>query len=209
MKSLVKHLDATCLKTVMANSIVYFAIWHRLCCTFCIPFSLSFCLIIKRKQPTDLMEICLNNLLSKKRKDIHFFKNYFLLQIRFSHNRRTLKYKWTILLYSMSLAECQINLIDVNFHLQKCLETFDQNSADKIWSKKDKGWNCPPSCQLGSNRNSTVQKRHPVGVLNGLHLIEQAVSWTNAIYCARFFSGSIQIGLNLLHFIAFAHFCNS
>ena len=39
----------------------------------------------------------------------------------------------------MSLAGCQINPIDVNFHLQKCLEILDKNSADKIWSKKDKG----------------------------------------------------------------------
>ena len=31
----------------------------------------------------------------------------------------------------MSLAGCQINLIDVNFHLQKSLEIFDTNSADK------------------------------------------------------------------------------
>ena len=33
---------------------------------------------------------------------------------------------------------CQINPIDVNFHLQKSLEIFDKNFADKIWSKKDK-----------------------------------------------------------------------
>ena len=39
----------------------------------------------------------------------------------------------------MSLAGCQINPIDVNFYLQKSLEIFDKNSADKIWSKKDKG----------------------------------------------------------------------
>ena len=39
----------------------------------------------------------------------------------------------------MSLAGCQINLIDVNIYLQKSLEIFDKNSADKIWSKKDKG----------------------------------------------------------------------
>ena len=39
----------------------------------------------------------------------------------------------------MSLAECKINLIDVNFHHQKSLEIFDKNSAYKIWSKKDKG----------------------------------------------------------------------
>ena len=38
-----------------------------------------------------------------------------------------------------SLAGCQINPIDVNFHLQNFLEFFDKNSADKIWSKKDKG----------------------------------------------------------------------
>ena len=43
----------------------------------------------------------------------------------------------------MSLAGRQINLIDVNFHLQKSLEIFDKNSADKIWSKKDKGWKVP------------------------------------------------------------------
>ena len=32
----------------------------------------------------------------------------------------------------------QINLIDVNFHFPKNLEFFDKNSADKIWSNKDK-----------------------------------------------------------------------
>jgi hypothetical protein len=40
----------------------------------------------------------------------------------------------------MSLAGCQIILlIDLNFHLQKCLEIFDKNSADKIQSKNYKG----------------------------------------------------------------------
>ena len=39
---------------------------------------------------------------------------------------------------SMSLAECQINPIYVNFQLQKSLEIFDKNSADKIGSKNDK-----------------------------------------------------------------------
>ena len=39
----------------------------------------------------------------------------------------------------MSFKGCQINLIDFNFHLQKSLEILDENSADKIWSKKDKG----------------------------------------------------------------------
>ena len=36
---------------------------------------------------------------------------------------------------SMSFTGCQMNPIDVNFHLQKC---FDKNSANKIWSLKDK-----------------------------------------------------------------------
>ena len=39
----------------------------------------------------------------------------------------------------MHLAGCQfIEPIDVDFDLQKSLEIFDKNSADKIWSKKDK-----------------------------------------------------------------------
>ena len=33
--------------------------------------------------------------------------------------------------------------IDLNFHLQKCLEMFDKNSADKVKSKKDKGIKVP------------------------------------------------------------------
>ena len=39
----------------------------------------------------------------------------------------------------MSLAGCQINPIDVNFHLKKSLEISDKKSAGKIWSKKEKG----------------------------------------------------------------------
>ena len=39
----------------------------------------------------------------------------------------------------MSLAGCQIISIDLNFHLQKCLEFFDENSADEIQSKNYKG----------------------------------------------------------------------
>ena len=43
----------------------------------------------------------------------------------------------------MSLA----NPIDANFHLEKSLEFFDNNSADKIWFKKNK--EIKVSCQLG------------------------------------------------------------
>ena len=39
----------------------------------------------------------------------------------------------------MSLAGCQIDLIDVNFRLQKSFEIFDTNSADKIKSQNYKG----------------------------------------------------------------------
>ena len=38
----------------------------------------------------------------------------------------------------MSLAMCQINPIDVNFHLQKSLEIFYTNSADKVQSENYK-----------------------------------------------------------------------
>ena len=43
----------------------------------------------------------------------------------------------------MSLAGCQIIPIDLNFHLQKCLEIFDKNSADKIQFKNYKEVNPP------------------------------------------------------------------
>ena len=46
----------------------------------------------------------------------------------------------------MCLAGCQINPIDFDFHLQKSLEFFDKNLADKIYSKTDKYL---ASCQLG------------------------------------------------------------
>ena len=34
--------------------------------------------------------------------------------------------------------------IDVNFYIPKSLEFFVKNSADKIWSKKDKEWRVSP-----------------------------------------------------------------
>ena len=43
----------------------------------------------------------------------------------------------------MSLAGCQIIPIDINFHLQKCLEIFDKISADKIQFKNYKEGNPP------------------------------------------------------------------
>jgi hypothetical protein len=39
----------------------------------------------------------------------------------------------------MSLVGCQTNPIDVNFQLQKSLENFDKNSADKILIQKGQG----------------------------------------------------------------------
>ena len=52
----------------------------------------------------------------------------------------------------MSLAGFKINKIDVNFHLQKSLEIFDENSADKLWSKKDKGWKVPSLMPIRVNQ---------------------------------------------------------
>ena len=52
----------------------------------------------------------------------------------------------------MSLAGCQINPIDVNFHLQKSLEIFDKNSADKIWSKIDKETKVSPLMPIRVNK---------------------------------------------------------
>ena len=40
---------------------------------------------------------------------------------------------------SMSLAGCQINPIDVNFHLQKILKIFDKNSAAENLIQKGQG----------------------------------------------------------------------
>ena len=42
----------------------------------------------------------------------------------------------TFLKDKLSLAGSQINLIDVNFHLQKSFEIFDKDSANKIWPEK-------------------------------------------------------------------------
>ena len=39
----------------------------------------------------------------------------------------------------MSLAGCQINPIDVNFHLPKSFEIFDKNSAAKNLIQKGQG----------------------------------------------------------------------
>ena len=41
----------------------------------------------------------------------------------------------------MSFAECQNNLIDVNFHLQNNLEIFDKKSAEKNQIQKWQGDN--------------------------------------------------------------------
>ena len=54
----------------------------------------------------------------------------------------------------MSLAGCQIIPIDLNFHLQKCLEIFDKNSADKIQFKNYKEVN--PPCLMPIRVNARV-----------------------------------------------------
>ena len=49
----------------------------------------------------------------------------------------------------MSFAGCQINLIDLNFHLQKSLEIWIQIQLTKSNPKITRQWKCPASCQLG------------------------------------------------------------
>ena len=49
----------------------------------------------------------------------------------------------------MSSARYQINPIDVNFHLQKSFEIFDNNSAAKVQSKKDNGVKVPCLMPIG------------------------------------------------------------
>ena len=57
----------------------------------------------------------------------------------------------------MSLVGCQIDLIDVNFHLQKSVEIFDKNLADKIWSKKYKEWKASPLMPIRVKKYSKIQ----------------------------------------------------
>ena len=52
----------------------------------------------------------------------------------------------------MSLAGCQIIPIDLNFSLQKCLEIFDKNSADKIQFKNSQEVNLPCLIPIRVNR---------------------------------------------------------
>ena len=70
----------------------------------------------------------------------------------------------------MNLAECQINPIDVNFHLQKCLEIFDKNSADKILSKKNKEIKSSPLMPI--RINSPQQSSRAVSLSRSAKLIK-------------------------------------
>ena len=77
----------------------------------------------------------------------------------------------------MSLAGCQINPIDVNFYLQKSLEIFDKNSAEKIWFKKDKEINVSPlmpirvkRCRAPTCRVSTMHILWAQGIKNDFYL---------------------------------------
>ena len=64
------------------------------------------------------------------------------------------------LLDSMSLAGCQINQIDVNFHLQKVWNFLIKIQLTKYNPERTRGGKCPPSCQLGLTKN--VQNRFPI-----------------------------------------------
>ena len=56
----------------------------------------------------------------------------------------------------MNLAGCQINFIDVNFHLRKVLKIFDKkNELTKSDPNRTRSGKCPSSCQLGSKLQSS------------------------------------------------------
>ena len=55
----------------------------------------------------------------------------------------------------MSLSGCQIDPIDVNFYLQKSYEIFGKKSADKVRSKKDRGWKVP--CLMPIRVNMVIE----------------------------------------------------
>ena len=75
----------------------------------------------------------------------------------------------------MSLAGCQINPIDVNFHLQKSLEIFEKNSADKIWSKKDKGIKVSPPVPNKRANNNFKKTMLRSDTLYYVHLFTQVL----------------------------------
>ena len=70
----------------------------------------------------------------------------------------------------MSLAGCQINPIDVNFFLQKSLEIFEENSADKIWSKKDN------ECKVSQLMPIKVKDAASLKLWDGMYLKLSAVT---------------------------------
>ena len=59
----------------------------------------------------------------------------------------------------MSWAGCQNNPIYLNFYLQKSLEIFEKNSADKIWSNKDIGVKMPCPVSDRVKKGTTLWSR--------------------------------------------------
>ena len=76
----------------------------------------------------------------------------------------------------MIWAGCQNNQINLNLYLQKSLEIFEKNSADKVWSNKDIKVKVPCSVSdrvkylsYESNFHSGKKKMYPDKYLSGLH----------------------------------------
>jgi hypothetical protein len=92
----------------------------------------------------------------------------------------------------MSLSGGQINLVDVNFRLQKTMEFFDNKSADKVKSEKDKGIKVPslmlirinsemPCVGHGTRISSTQTEqwlpRQGGAYLRTIHILRQQKTW--------------------------------
>ena len=71
----------------------------------------------------------------------------------------------------MSLAGCQLNPIDVNFHLQKVWQFLMLISADKIWSKKNKEIKVSPLTPIRVNQRYIVYSTDWFGVFFSFVLV--------------------------------------
>ena len=109
---------------------------------------------------------------------------------------------------SMSLARCQINLIDANFHLQKVWKCLIKNQLTKSDPKLTRGGKCPPSLvfrQTVLTKYLCNQKKKKFSALlycSGLYNTKNAQQQDQiAIFCAknnRIFSLHFRLSFHLL-----------
>ena len=77
----------------------------------------------------------------------------------------------------MSLAGCQINPIDVNFHLQKVWKVWKKNQMKKIWSKNVN--------EIKESPLMSIRVKHAVSSMNALFSWYYKASMTVFAVCYR------------------------